>query len=102
MQPRHSAPRCSSSLARARVTARGEHKLAQQLPGAMRVRVQSASVAHGASSAPPHSSCAFSAASAAVSGREGVGTVSGTAGVGAAAAGAAAVARGAERSFALG
>ena len=94
-QPRHPALRCSSSAARARVTARGEHKLAQQLPGATRVTVQSASVAHGASSgplacgcverwpasglaraaSPPlprerlQSSCAFSAASAAVIGR---------------------------------
>jgi hypothetical protein len=94
-QPRHPALRCSSSAARARVTARGEHKLAQQLPGATRVTVQSASFAHGESSgplacgregrwpasglaraaSPPlprerlHSSCAFSAASAAVIGR---------------------------------
>ena len=53
MQPRHPVPRCSSSAALVRVTARGEHKLAQQLSGAMRVNVQSESLAQGASSAPP-------------------------------------------------
>ena len=85
----------SSSAARARVTARGEHNDAQQLPAATRVSAQSSSFAQGASSAAftalaarggslrvsprgraaslrprvrTHSSCVFSAASAAVIG----------------------------------
>ena len=119
MQPRHSAPGCSSSLPRARVTARGEHNVAQQVPGATRVSVQSASAAHGASSAPPfcgwagrsppsespplprervQSSCAFSAASAAVIGRDAAGA---GADAEAGAGGAEAAARGAGCSVAL-
>jgi len=117
-QPRHSAPRFSISAALVFVTARGEHNVAQQLPCAMRVSVQSASLAQGASSEPPfrwsdgwpasgaasapppreriHSWCAFSAASAAVMGWAALGAVA----AGAGGAAAEAVAGGAGRSLA--